>query len=332
MRPSDVPTYVEAGAADVGITGKDVLIEQAEREVSSCSTSASARARWSSAHGRRASPIRRPRRCGAWASCASRRSTRSIAARYFEETGRAGRDRRGQGLGRARAADRPGRGDRRPHRHRHDAARERPGHPRGDRRLDRAPDRQPRRAQAEGGGDRRADALERAACARRAPARVERRRPARGRRRRLRALAPARRRRWPARSSEIVASVRDARRAALRGVRRALRRRRPGPLRVAPTELRRRAGGARPRRARGPGGRDRQRARRRRGRAWPTTRRRAARRARRVTLRELPVRRAAIYVPGGRDAVPVDGRHGRRDRARRRASTRSSSARRARTR
>ncbi len=33
MRPSDVPTYVEAGAADVGITGKDVLMEQAERDV-----------------------------------------------------------------------------------------------------------------------------------------------------------------------------------------------------------------------------------------------------------------------------------------------------------
>jgi ATP phosphoribosyltransferase len=33
MRPSDVPTYVEAGAADVGITGKDVLMEQAERSV-----------------------------------------------------------------------------------------------------------------------------------------------------------------------------------------------------------------------------------------------------------------------------------------------------------
>ena len=33
MRPSDVPTYVEAGAADVGITGKDVLREQPEREV-----------------------------------------------------------------------------------------------------------------------------------------------------------------------------------------------------------------------------------------------------------------------------------------------------------
>jgi ATP phosphoribosyltransferase len=33
MRPSDVPTYVEHGAADVGITGKDVLLEQAQRRV-----------------------------------------------------------------------------------------------------------------------------------------------------------------------------------------------------------------------------------------------------------------------------------------------------------
>ena len=33
MRPSDVPTYVEAGAADVGITGKDVLSEQQDRAV-----------------------------------------------------------------------------------------------------------------------------------------------------------------------------------------------------------------------------------------------------------------------------------------------------------
>jgi ATP phosphoribosyltransferase len=33
MRPSDVPTYVEAGAADLGITGKDVLLEQADRIV-----------------------------------------------------------------------------------------------------------------------------------------------------------------------------------------------------------------------------------------------------------------------------------------------------------
>ena len=33
VRPSDVPTYVEHGAADLGITGKDVLLEQREREV-----------------------------------------------------------------------------------------------------------------------------------------------------------------------------------------------------------------------------------------------------------------------------------------------------------
>jgi ATP phosphoribosyltransferase len=33
MRPSDVPTYVEAGVADIGVTGKDVLMEQSERDV-----------------------------------------------------------------------------------------------------------------------------------------------------------------------------------------------------------------------------------------------------------------------------------------------------------
>jgi ATP phosphoribosyltransferase len=33
MRPSYVPTYVEAGAADLGITGKDVLLEQPDRAV-----------------------------------------------------------------------------------------------------------------------------------------------------------------------------------------------------------------------------------------------------------------------------------------------------------
>jgi ATP phosphoribosyltransferase len=33
MRPSDVPSYVEHGAADIGITGKDVLLEQSDREL-----------------------------------------------------------------------------------------------------------------------------------------------------------------------------------------------------------------------------------------------------------------------------------------------------------
>ena len=32
VRPTDVPTYVSSGAADVGITGKDVLREQADRD------------------------------------------------------------------------------------------------------------------------------------------------------------------------------------------------------------------------------------------------------------------------------------------------------------
>jgi ATP phosphoribosyltransferase len=33
VRPSDVPTYVEHGSADLGITGKDVLLEQPECRV-----------------------------------------------------------------------------------------------------------------------------------------------------------------------------------------------------------------------------------------------------------------------------------------------------------
>jgi ATP phosphoribosyltransferase len=33
MRPSDVPTYVEHGSADIGVTGKDVLLEQSNRKV-----------------------------------------------------------------------------------------------------------------------------------------------------------------------------------------------------------------------------------------------------------------------------------------------------------
>jgi ATP phosphoribosyltransferase len=33
LRPSDVPTYVEAGAVELGITGKDVLMEQQQERV-----------------------------------------------------------------------------------------------------------------------------------------------------------------------------------------------------------------------------------------------------------------------------------------------------------
>ena len=43
MRPSDVPTYVEAGAADIGITGKDVLSERAIGEVGGAGQSVTGR-------------------------------------------------------------------------------------------------------------------------------------------------------------------------------------------------------------------------------------------------------------------------------------------------
>ena len=71
MRPSDVPTYVEAGAADLGVTGKDVLLEQARAAAAaraaarstSCSTSATGAARWCSPA--RPAPTPRSRRCAA---------------------------------------------------------------------------------------------------------------------------------------------------------------------------------------------------------------------------------------------------------------------------
>ena len=44
MRPSDVPSYVEHGAADVGITGRDVLPSSRTATSTNCSTWASAAA------------------------------------------------------------------------------------------------------------------------------------------------------------------------------------------------------------------------------------------------------------------------------------------------
>ena len=93
MRPSDVPTYVEAGAADLGITGKDVLLEQTAqgpgetgREVyelldlgfGRCMMVLASRAGPDSA-------LETLRRLGVM-----RVATKypRIAARYFEETGR----------------------------------------------------------------------------------------------------------------------------------------------------------------------------------------------------------------------------------------------------
>ena len=153
MRPSDVATYVEAGAADIGITGKDVLAEQSERAVYElldlrygpcvmvvATVAGEDRARRGAAAARRH---------------ARRDEVPADRHAPLRAHGPPGGDRGGQGLGRARAAHRPRRGDRRPDRDRHDAARERARGPRGDPRLDRAADRQPGRAQAARRRDRR---------------------------------------------------------------------------------------------------------------------------------------------------------------------------------
>ena len=86
MRPSDVPTYVEAGSADLGITGKDVLAEQRDRAVYELLDLGYGRCRMVLA-GRRGDTSlgESARRLGAM-----RIATKypRIAERYFEETGR----------------------------------------------------------------------------------------------------------------------------------------------------------------------------------------------------------------------------------------------------
>jgi ATP phosphoribosyltransferase len=86
MRPSDVPTYVEAGAADVGITGKDVLLEQSDRVVYELLDLGYGRCRMVLA-GRRGDPRlgEAQRRLGMM-----RIATKypRIAERHFERTGR----------------------------------------------------------------------------------------------------------------------------------------------------------------------------------------------------------------------------------------------------
>jgi ATP phosphoribosyltransferase/ATP phosphoribosyltransferase regulatory subunit len=86
MRPSDVPTYVEAGSADVGITGKDVLLEQRDRAVYELLDLGYGTCRMVLA-GRRGDDSlgESARRLGAM-----RIATKypRIAERYFEDTGR----------------------------------------------------------------------------------------------------------------------------------------------------------------------------------------------------------------------------------------------------
>jgi ATP phosphoribosyltransferase len=86
MRPSDVPTYVEAGAADLGITGKDVLLEQRDRAVYELLDLRYGACRMVLA-GRRGdrSLSEAERRLGTIRIATKYPHT---AARYFEETGR----------------------------------------------------------------------------------------------------------------------------------------------------------------------------------------------------------------------------------------------------
>jgi ATP phosphoribosyltransferase len=86
VRPSDVPTYVEAGAADLGITGKDVLVEQADRAVYELADLGFGRCRMVIAAREGADRLdETERRLGALRIATKYPRT---AEAYFEETGR----------------------------------------------------------------------------------------------------------------------------------------------------------------------------------------------------------------------------------------------------
>lgn len=85
MRPSDVPTYVEAGAADVGITGKDVLLEQSDRVLYELLDLGFGRCRMVLASRTGAGAGEVQRRLGMMRIATS---YPRIAERYFESTGR----------------------------------------------------------------------------------------------------------------------------------------------------------------------------------------------------------------------------------------------------
>ena len=164
MRPSDVPTYVEAGAVDLGITGKDVLMEQQERVVYELVDLGYGHCRMvvaTTAGNHFADELER--RLGA-----IRIATKypRIASRYFEESGRQAEVIEVKGSVELAPLVGPRGRHRRPDRDRPHAARERPRDPRGDRRLHRAAGREPGRAQAAAGGDRRARGADRCALER----------------------------------------------------------------------------------------------------------------------------------------------------------------------
>ncbi len=86
MRPSDVPTYVEAGAADVGITGKDVLLEQGDRGVFELLDLGFGRCRMVLAGRKGSDRLDESQRSLGMMRIATKYPR--IAERYFERTGR----------------------------------------------------------------------------------------------------------------------------------------------------------------------------------------------------------------------------------------------------
>jgi ATP phosphoribosyltransferase len=86
MRPSDVPTYVEAGAADLGITGKDVLLERSRAEVLELADLGYGRCRMVVAALRDDDSLERTARDLGRMRIATK--YRNTARRHFESTGR----------------------------------------------------------------------------------------------------------------------------------------------------------------------------------------------------------------------------------------------------
>ncbi|HKP92018.1 MAG TPA: ATP phosphoribosyltransferase [Thermoleophilaceae bacterium] len=87
VRPSDVPTYVEHGAADLGITGKDVLMEQREREVYELADLGYGRCRMIVAAPAEEDPLGEPLRRRGVVRVATKYPR--VATEYFSSTGRA---------------------------------------------------------------------------------------------------------------------------------------------------------------------------------------------------------------------------------------------------
>ena len=119
VRSQDVITYVEHGAADIGVVGKDVLLERSPRSTSRW-TWGSAAAVW-----RWPEPVARPRRPAKGAPASRGDQVPEAGGGAFPPQGRAGRDHQALRLHRTGAARGSGRPDRGSGEHGGDAAAER---------------------------------------------------------------------------------------------------------------------------------------------------------------------------------------------------------------